>query len=87
MIHPPLEVAIYSADRSLDNFSRHLVDAFLGKEPTSPAPSAHPRTIINPAMSMEEKDNVLGHEPGSNLSISELCHALKIKLAQTRDSR
>jgi len=51
------------------------------------------RTIINPAqsaMAMEGKpdgDMVLGRYPGVALSISELCHALKIKLAQARDSR
>jgi len=30
---------------------------------------------------------VLDQYPGFDLSISELCHALKLKLAQTRDSR
>jgi len=41
-------------------------------------------------MVVEERlddDMVLDQYPGSNLSISELCHALKIKLSQTRDPR
>ena len=59
-----------------------------GKDPASP-----PRTIINsvqPAMAVEERpDDSLDADqcPGFDLSISEICHALKIKLAQTRDSR
>jgi len=55
------------------------------------APS--PRTVINPVqpvMAVEEKPDggmAWDQYPGSNLSISELCHALKIKLSQTRDPR
>ena len=58
-----------------------------GRYPTSP------HTVINPvqlAMVVEGRPDdgtVLDQYPGFDLSISELCHALKIKLAQTRDSR
>ena len=34
-----------------------------------------------------DDDTVLDQYPGFDLSISELCHALKIKLTQTKDSR
>ena len=51
------------------------------------------RTIINPvqlAMAVEERANDgmdSDQYPGSDLSISELFYALKVKLAQTTDSR
>ena len=59
-----------------------------GKDPASP-----PRTVINPVqltMVVEERSDGgmdLDQYPGFDLSISELCHALKFKLAQTRDWR
>jgi len=53
-----------------------------------------PRTVINgqphPAMAAEggrDDRTTLGQYPGFDLSISELCHALKTKLAQAWDSR
>ena len=52
--------------------------------------SAHHHQSRPPVMVVEgrtEGDIVLDHYPGFNLSIPELCHALKTKLAQTRDSR
>lgn len=39
-------------------------------------------------MAVEGKDDggvVPSQYPGSNLSVSELCHALRMKIAQTRD--
>jgi len=63
-------------------------DFHFGKDPTSP-----PHTVTNPVhpvMVMEGRADggtALDQCPGFGLSISELCHALKAKLAQTRDSR
>jgi len=59
-----------------------------GKDLASP-----PRTVINsfqPTMAVEERPDDgmdLDQYPGFKLSVSELCHALNIKLAQTRGSR
>ena len=56
-------------------------------------PTSLPHIIINlaqPTMVVEgrlDDDMVLDQYPGFDLSISDLCHALKTKLAKTRDSR
>ena len=56
--------------------------SYLGRSP--------PPTITNPpimAVGGRFDDNAVpDHYPGSNLSISELCHALELKLAQTNDT-
>jgi len=64
-------------------------DTFRVRAGTSP-----PRTVINgqphPAMAAEggrDDRTTLGQYPGFDLPISELCHALKTKLAQAWDSR
>lgn len=58
-------------------------------------PISSPGTVTSPAYRLlplamgvgDDASTTFDQYPGSNLSISQLCHALKAKLAQAKDSR